>query len=153
MARQDPLRNARFRLEIDGLQVAGFSEVAVGATITETIDYREGNEPLRVRKLSGLTKFGNVSLKRGVTDSRELFDWHQQIVQGQLSTSRKNVVIVVLRGGGRRPGAFRSVQRLAYQIRSKRSECQGQRSFHRMPGARKRGHRTGFVSRARESVP
>jgi phage tail-like protein len=100
MARQDPLRNARFRLEIDGLQVAGFSEVAVGATITETIDYREGNEPLRVRKLSGLTKFGNVSLKRGVTDSRELFDWHQQIVQGQLSTSRKNVVIVVLGEAG-----------------------------------------------------
>lgn len=100
MARQDPLRNARFRLEIDGLQIAGFSEVAIGATITETIDYREGNEPLRVRKLSGLTKFGNVSLKRGVTDSRELFDWHQQIVQGQLSTSRKNVVIVVLGEAG-----------------------------------------------------
>jgi phage tail-like protein len=100
MARQDPLRNARFRLEIDGLQVAGFSEISIGATITETIDYREGNEPLRVRKLSGLTKFGNVSLKRGVTDSRELFDWHQQIVQGQLSTSRKNVVIVVLGEAG-----------------------------------------------------
>jgi phage tail-like protein len=100
MARQDPLRNARFRLEIDGLQVAGFSEISIGATITETIDYREGNEPLRVRKLSGLTKFGNVSLKRGVTDSRELFDWHQQIVQGQLNTSRKNVVIVVLGEAG-----------------------------------------------------
>ena len=100
MARQDPLRNIHFRLEIDGLQVAGFSEVAIGATTTEAIDYREGNEPLRVRKLSGLTKYGNVSLKRGVTDSRELFDWHQQIVQGQISSSRRNVVIVVLGEAG-----------------------------------------------------
>ena len=100
MARQDPLRNVRFRLEIDGLQVAGFSEVAIGATTTEAIDYREGNEPLRVRKLPGITKYGNVSLKRGVTDTRELFDWHQQIVQGQISSSRRNVVIVVLGEAG-----------------------------------------------------
>ena len=100
MARQDPLRNVRFRLEIDGLQVAGFSEVAIGATTTEAIDYREGNEPLRVRKLPGITKYGNVSLKRGVTDTRELFDWHQQIVQGQINSSRRNVVIVVLGEAG-----------------------------------------------------
>ncbi len=100
MARQDPLRNVRFRLEIDGLQVAGFSEVAIGATTTEAIDYREGNEPLRVRKLSGLTRFGNVSLRRGVTDSLELYEWNQQIVQGQLSTSRRHVVIVVLNEAG-----------------------------------------------------
>mgnify|MGYP003402735604 CR=1 FL=1 len=100
MARQDPLRNVRFRLEIDGLQVAGFSEVAIGATTTEAIDYREGNEPLRVRKLPGITKYGNVSLKRGVTDTRELFDWHHQIVQGQISSSRRNVVIVVLGEAG-----------------------------------------------------
>ena len=37
MARQDPLRNVRFRLEIDGLQLAGFSEVAIGATTTDVI--------------------------------------------------------------------------------------------------------------------
>ena len=77
MARQDPLRNVRFRLEIDGLQLASFSEVAIGATTTDVIDYREGTDPLHVRKLSGLTRFGNVSLKRGVTDSLELFEWHR----------------------------------------------------------------------------
>ena len=100
MARQDPLRNVRFRLEIDGLQLASFSEVAIGATTTDVIDYREGTDPPHVRKLSGLTKFGNISLKRGVTDSLELFEWHEQIAQGQLSTNRKNVVIVVLGEAG-----------------------------------------------------
>ena len=44
MARNDPLRNFRFRLEIDGITQAGFSEVTIGETTTEAIDYREGTD-------------------------------------------------------------------------------------------------------------
>lgn len=93
--RKDPLRNFRFRLEIDGLTQATFSDVAIGETTTEAIDYREGNEVAHVRKLSGLTKYGNITLKKGVTDSTELFDWHQKIVTGQIANNRKTVVIIV----------------------------------------------------------
>ena len=100
MARHDPLRNFRFRLEIDGIQTAGFSEVAIGATTTEVIDYREGTDAAHVRKLSGLTKYGNVTLKRGVTVSLELFDWHRRIVTGQIAANRKTLVIVVLDEAG-----------------------------------------------------
>jgi phage tail-like protein len=95
MTRQDPLRNFRFRVEIDGLPIAGFSEVTIGATTMDVIEYREGTDPSRVRKLPGLTKYANVTLKRGVTDSLELFDWHKRIVNGQVATSRKTVTIVV----------------------------------------------------------
>lgn len=95
MARHDPLRNFRFRLEIDGIQTAGFSEVAIGETITDVIDYREGTDPARVRKLSGLTRYGNVTLKHGVTLSLDLFNWHWQIVNGQLGANRKTVAIIV----------------------------------------------------------
>lgn len=100
MARQDPLRNFRFRLEIDGVQAAGFSEVTIGATTTEAVDYREGTDPPHVRKLSGLTRYANVTLKRGVTDSLELFKWHQRIADGQLKANRKNVAIVVASEAG-----------------------------------------------------
>jgi phage tail-like protein len=95
MPRNDPLRNFRFRLEIDGIQAAGFSEVQIGATTTDVIEYREGTDPTHVRKLSGLTKYGNVTLKQGMTKSLELYQWHRQIVTGQLANSRKQVVIVV----------------------------------------------------------
>ena len=44
MARNDPLRNFRFRVEIDQITQAFFSEVAIGETTNEPIDYREGNE-------------------------------------------------------------------------------------------------------------
>ena len=94
MARTDPYRNFRFRVEIGGLAIAAFSEVQIGATTTDVIDYREGTDPTHVRKLSGLTRYGNVTLKRGMTDSRELSDWHRQIVTGQPG-SRRQVAIVV----------------------------------------------------------
>lgn len=98
MARKDPLRNFRFRVEIDGIQQAGFSEVTGFDATVDPIDYREGNDPTHVRKLTGLTKYGNVTLKWGVTDSMALYDWHRQIVDGDIQ--RKNIAIVVVDEAG-----------------------------------------------------
>jgi phage tail-like protein len=98
VARNDPLRNFRFRLEIDGITQAGFSEASGFDVSIDAIDYREGNEPTHVRKLPGLTKYGNVTLKWGITDSMDLYNWHQQIVAGDIE--RKNVAIVVIDEAG-----------------------------------------------------
>jgi phage tail-like protein len=96
MARNDPLRNFRFRLEIDGIAQAGFNEATMADTTTDVIEDRVGTDPMHVRKLSGLTKPGNVTLKYGVTtDSKKLFDWHKSIVDGQIQKNRKKVIIVV----------------------------------------------------------
>lgn len=96
MRRTDPLRNFRFRLEIDGINEASFSEVAIGETTSDVIDYRDGTDPSHVRKLSGLTKYGNITLKWGVTDSTLLEEWQDAIVNGQIQTNRKTVTIVVI---------------------------------------------------------
>jgi len=82
-------------VEIDGIQTASFSEVSIGATATDVIDYREGTDPTHVRKLMGLTKYGNIMLKRGFTTSMDLYNWYKQILQGQLRGNRKNVLIIV----------------------------------------------------------
>jgi phage tail-like protein len=94
-SRRDPLRNFRFRVEIDGIAAAGFSEVVIGAITTQAIDYREGTDPPHVRKLSGLTKFGNVILKRGISDSLDLYNWSKLVVDGDLNDVRRSVMIVV----------------------------------------------------------
>ena len=104
--RKDPLRNYRFRLEIDGIQQAAFSEVAVGETAADVVDYRDGNEAPRLRKLSGLTKYGNVTLKWGITDSMELEEWHDAICAGQVQTSRKQVAIIVMDEAGQDKARF-----------------------------------------------
>jgi phage tail-like protein len=101
MARQDPLLNYRFRLEIDNITIAGFSEATIGETSTDVIDYREGTDPPHVRKLPGLTKYGAVTLKRGVmTGQLELFAWHRDVAAGSIANARKRVVIVVQDAAG-----------------------------------------------------
>lgn len=95
MARNDPFRNFKFRLEIDGIAQANFSEVTIGETLTDAVDYREGTDPSHVRKLDGLTKYGNITLKWGVTTSLELYNWHKAILAGQIQSNRKKVAIVV----------------------------------------------------------
>ena len=85
MARNDPLRNFRYRLEIDNITQAGFSEVAIAETTIDAVDYREGTDPPHVRKLSGLTKYGNITLKWGLTTggtALELFRWHNDVSAG-----------------------------------------------------------------------
>lgn len=108
MVRQDPLRKFRFRLEIDGLEQAAFSEVTIGELTSDPIEYREGDEIPTVRKLSGLTKYANVTLKWGITDSLELAEWHQLIVGGTtlLEDIRKTVVIRVQNEANEDKAAF-----------------------------------------------
>ena len=67
-ARVDPYRRFNFILEIDGIARAGFSEVGGLSAETEVVEYREGADPANtVRKLPGLTKFPNITLKPGDT--------------------------------------------------------------------------------------
>jgi phage tail-like protein len=94
-ARTDPYRQFNFRLEIDGLQIGDFSEVSLGAAITEVVEYRDGTDRSGVRKLPGLTHFANVVLKRGITNSLELYQWHRLIAEGRSAEARRNVVVVL----------------------------------------------------------
>jgi phage tail-like protein len=107
MARQDPLRNSRFRVEIDGFPDIGFSEVLIGGTATDVIEYREGIDPPHVRKLPGLHKYANVTLKRGVTSSMDLFNWHKQVLTGDIANARRNLAIIVLDETGQPQARFK----------------------------------------------
>lgn len=104
----DPLRNFRYRLEIDGIVQAGFSEVSIGDSSNNPIEYREGNEVTTVRKLKGLKKYGNITLKWGLTDSIELSNWHRMLLDDAmpLAAARRTVVIRVLNDAGEDKAAF-----------------------------------------------
>src|SRR3954466_14372458 len=95
MPRVDPYRNYSFLVEIGGITQAGFSECTGFGSSVDPTEYREGNETaLTVRKLPGMTKFTNITLKWGLTDSRELFDWYTDITKGKIE--RKNGSIVLM---------------------------------------------------------
>lgn len=88
-----------FIVEIDGVAEAGFAEVSGLSFETELISYRNGNDKGGVvRKLPGLTKNSDVTLKRGMVASLALYQWLRDIADGIDST--RNVVIVLVDAGG-----------------------------------------------------
>ncbi len=98
MARVDPYKNFRFRVEIDGIQQAGFSECSGLGSRIAVIEYREGGEPARVRKLPGRISYNDITLRWGITNSRELWDWFHAALNGQVD--RRNVSIVLMDDAG-----------------------------------------------------
>jgi phage tail-like protein len=102
MARQDPVGNFGFRVEIPGFPSISFSEVEIGAVTVDVIEYREGGDNRTVRKLPGLVHYGNVTLRRGVLCSDQggaldLYAWISEVVAGDIASARRNLEIVVLR--------------------------------------------------------
>ena len=94
--RTDPYRVFNFWLEIDGINRAGFRECSGLDSTQDPIEYREGNETLTVRKLPGLVKYSNISLKWGITDDAELWDWRKKAMdKGNDKELRKNVSIIL----------------------------------------------------------
>ena len=91
----DPFASFNFLLEIDGIVKAGFSEVTGLNSESNVIEYREGNEGITPRKLSGLNKFGNVTLKRGVSHDVDMFNWHKDVMDGDIR--RVTSMSIVLR--------------------------------------------------------
>ena len=93
--RRDPYRSFNFQLEIDGVTLGAFSEVSGLTAEGDAVDYREGTDVQQnVRKLPGLRKYTNLTLKRGYTQDKSLWRWYGNIVNGQ--PDRRDVTIVLL---------------------------------------------------------
>jgi phage tail-like protein len=99
MARVDPFRGYNFAVEIEGLVAGGFSEVSGLELEVETQDYREGGVNQFVHKRAGPVKYAsNIVLKRGMTDSKTLWNWYWDVTQGTIK--RKNVSILLMDESG-----------------------------------------------------
>ena len=93
MPRNDPYAQFNFILEIEGTTAAGFAEVGGLSMEQDIIEYREGSDTATARKLPGLRKYGNISLKRGYTQNRELWNWRKTTIDGL--TERKSGAVIL----------------------------------------------------------
>lgn len=76
----DLVQTYRFAISLNGEEVALVSDISGIDISVEIHEYREGTFPENhVRKLPGLRKFGNITLKGGVvTDNYAFFEWISQ---------------------------------------------------------------------------
>lgn len=92
--RDDPFSSFNFLVEIDGVTKAGFSEVSGLSMTTDVIEYRNGNEDITPRKLPGLKKFANITLKRGFTKDNGLFTWRKTVLDGKTERHTGSITLL-----------------------------------------------------------
>jgi len=82
-----------FLMEIEGIVEASFSECSGLQVETEIDERQEGGVNEYRHKLPKGSKYANLTLKRGLTDSPVLWNWHRDVVNGKVQ--RKSVSIIV----------------------------------------------------------
>jgi len=71
-----------------------FSEVSGLEVAIDPIDYRNGSEDIRVRKLPGLKKFTNITLKRGLIGDLGFWNWILDGQKGNVKRADGSVVLM-----------------------------------------------------------
>ncbi|PZU48161.1 MAG: phage tail protein [Sphingomonas sp.] len=95
VARNDPYSGFNFLVEIDGLVDAGFSEISGLGHEIAVIEYREGSDRRNAaRKLPGLHKVSDLTLKRGLAGSLSMFRWLKAVRDGQVE--RRQVAVILM---------------------------------------------------------
>jgi phage tail-like protein len=94
----DPQGNYNFHVELGGISRAAFHEATGLDSSVDVIEHREGGWNLSPRKLPGQTKHANIVLKWGLSTDRELIDWHQRIVDGEIDRRDGSIVLLNRRG-------------------------------------------------------
>jgi phage tail-like protein len=97
----DPYRAYSFKLDIGGVTQGHFTECGGLSVKIVPIRYREGGERQIVHHVPGPIEYGPVTLRYGLTESREMWDWLLTGVEGRIE--RKNISIVMLDVNGDRP--------------------------------------------------
>ena len=96
--REDPLVGFNFGLEFQGAIAGYFTEISGVGSEHEIIEHKvvdaTGHES--VQKIPGRLKWGDITLKRGVTSSMDIWDWRRQVEEGKMKDARKNGSIVML---------------------------------------------------------
>ena len=93
----DALASYLFAIEIDSIEIAQFSEVSGLASEVDVIELKENTRDgkLVIHKSPGAMKPPTITLKRAKTSSKALWDWHEAMLQGKVSESRKNGSVIL----------------------------------------------------------
>jgi phage tail-like protein len=95
--REDPLVGCQFSLEIQGVIKGYFTEVSGLGSEHEIVEHKVVDESGHdmVMKIPGRLKWSDITLKRGITSSMDVWDWRKQVEDGDVQGARKNGSVVM----------------------------------------------------------
>jgi len=94
----DPYRAYNFKLEIQGVTEGHFTECSGLGVKVDVISYREGGNSQVIHRLPGQVSYADITLRYGLTNSRQLWEWFLTSMRGKVE--RRNISIVLVDGDG-----------------------------------------------------
>src|SRR4051812_28561006 len=101
MGLPDPLDSAPaygFIVKIDGIAIPKVIEVSGLKLEVDKIEHKQQTEQGKyvVRQVMGRHKPGEITVTRGLTDSKTVSDWLNQVMEGKLAQARKTASVELL---------------------------------------------------------
>ena len=98
--RSDPYSGYNFEVVLtevsdDGTAVRGSFAEASGLEVTiDPIEYRNGTDDITMRKIPGLKKFTNITLKRGVIGDLAFWNWVVEAMNGLVRRTQGSIILL-----------------------------------------------------------
>lgn len=97
MPEQDPLVSSWFGVEFQGQVVGAFRECTGLGSENEVVEYKASGQKgeFVIKKVPGRLKWNNITLKRGITNAMDMWQWRKLVEQGKIGDARKNGTITM----------------------------------------------------------
>src|SRR6185437_5829065 len=97
MSSANPVVSAWFGVEFQGQVVGAFRECSGLGSENEVVEYKASGPKgeFIIKKVPGRMKWNNITLKRGITDAMDMWQWRKMVEQGKIDDARKNGSIVM----------------------------------------------------------
>jgi phage tail-like protein len=94
---QDPLVSAYFTLEMSNKVGGAFREVSGLGSENEVVEEKSSGPDGRLilKKIPGRMKYGDITLKRGITSTMDMWDWRKLVEDGKIDSARINCSIIM----------------------------------------------------------
>jgi len=93
----DPLVGFHFMLDVQGEVKGLFTEVGGLGSETEVVEHKVSRDGIDfVQKIPGRLKWGDITLKRGITAEMDMWSWRAKVEKGDIGGARKNGSIIML---------------------------------------------------------
>lgn len=100
----EPLLAYQFWVELETELVGGFTQCSGLQAETEVFDWYEGGDNTTVLRFPGRTRYGNITLKHGFTQSPDLWLWFLRVMRGTFE--RRPLTVILLDSDGSRVRAW-----------------------------------------------
>jgi phage tail-like protein len=102
MPEKDPLVSAWFGVEFQGQVAGAFRECTGLGSENDVVEYKASGPKgeFVMKKVPGRMKWNDITLKRGITDTMDMWKWRQTVEEGKVEEARKNGSVVMFNQQG-----------------------------------------------------